>query len=56
MSPKELVQKWVDAFNGGNADNIAEFYAENAINHQVVDKPVAGKTSENRIYGLQASC
>ncbi len=34
MKPKELVEKWVAAFNHGNAEEIAEFYAEDAINHQ----------------------
>ncbi len=35
MKPKELVIKWVDAFNKGDANLIAEFYDVNAVNHQV---------------------
>lgn len=37
MSPKQLVSAWVDAFNQGNADKITEFYASDAINHQVAN-------------------
>jgi len=45
MRPRELVVAWVDAFNRGNADEMAAFYAEGAINHQVVRKPVEGRAA-----------
>lgn len=34
-SPREVVAAWVEAFNRASADELADFYAENAINHQV---------------------
>ena len=43
MKPKELIKKWVDVFNEGDADLITDFYAENAVNHQVANDPVKGK-------------
>lgn len=43
MTPKTLVRKWVDAFNKGNAEALAELYAENAVNHQITQEPVTGK-------------
>ena len=43
MKPKELIEKWVEVFNEGNADKIAEFYHSDAINHQVANKPIKGK-------------
>lgn len=43
MQPKEIVKNWVSAFNEGNADKIASFYAETAVNHQVANEPVEGK-------------
>lgn len=43
VNPKKVVELWVDAFNRGDADAIAGFYAENAINHQVAETPVEGK-------------
>ncbi|MEZ9526393.1 hypothetical protein AB4243_19715 [Enterovibrio norvegicus] len=42
MEPKQIVQKWVEAFNKGDADLITEFYSEGAINHQVANDPVVG--------------
>jgi hypothetical protein len=37
--------KWVGAFNRGDADEIADFYAENAVNYQIVQEPVRGRTA-----------
>ena len=45
MSPKEVVEKWVALFNEANADGIAQLYSENAINHQVAEAPVEGRTA-----------
>lgn len=43
MSPKKLVESWVNTFNKANAYELAEFYAEDAINFQVNNKPIEGK-------------
>lgn len=45
MQPKELVAAWVEAFNRADADALAELYAVDAINHQVVDDPVRGRAA-----------
>ncbi len=45
MKPKELIIQWVDAFNKGDADLTADFYADNAVNHQVANEPIEGKES-----------
>ena len=45
MRPKELIRKWVDAFNSGNANDIAELYHEDATNHQVANEPIVGKAA-----------
>ncbi|GAA6150982.1 nuclear transport factor 2 family protein [Pseudoteredinibacter isoporae] len=50
MRTKEVIQQWVDAFNEGNADKIAAFYAENAINHQVANEPVVGKAAIHKMF------
>lgn len=42
MRPKEVVKKWVEAFNEGDADKISEFYHADAINHQVANEPIEG--------------
>jgi len=55
MNPKELVQKWVDVFNKADAEAIAEFYAEEAINHQVAESPVQGKTAIKEMFKKEFS-
>lgn len=43
MTPKTLIKAWVATFNKGNATELAEFYHEDAINHQVTNEPIIGK-------------
>jgi|ERR1700685_4021733 limonene-1,2-epoxide hydrolase len=43
MTPRELVEAWVDAFNQRDADKLAAFYSEGATNHQVAESPVTGR-------------
>ncbi|MCA9735808.1 nuclear transport factor 2 family protein [candidate division KSB1 bacterium] len=50
MQPKELVKKWVEAFNLADSETITEFYAENAINHQVTQAPVEGKQAIKEMF------
>lgn len=50
MRPRELVQAWVDAFNRADADALAAFYAEDAVNHQVVYEPVRGRAAIRRMF------
>ena len=42
MSPVDVVRKWVEAFNAGDADALAAMYAPDAVNHQVTQDPVEG--------------
>ena len=50
MSPKEIIQRWVDLFNKGNANKIAELYHDDAINHQIANKPVEGKEAIKKMF------
>ncbi|SFF31362.1 nuclear transport factor 2 family protein [Sunxiuqinia elliptica] len=50
MKPKELVKKWVDIFNTGDTDQIAELYHDDAINHQVANEPIAGRDSIKEMF------
>jgi len=40
--PRQVVAAWVEAFNRGDADEVAAFYAADAVNHQVTQAPVEG--------------
>ena len=50
MRPKELIHRWVEVFNEANAEKIADFYHEDAINHQVTNAPVTGKTAIKKMF------
>jgi len=45
QSPKSVVRAWVDAFNRGDVDALAALYAEDAVNHQVMWEPLAGRAA-----------
>jgi limonene-1,2-epoxide hydrolase len=53
MMPKELVKAWVEAFNRGDADALAAFYAENAVNHQVAETPVEGRAAIHAMFARE---
>lgn len=55
MKPKELILKWVDAFNQADAAALAEFYTENAVNHQIVNAPVVGRDSIKQMFEQEFS-
>ena len=42
-SPRSVVSDWVAAFNRQDVQALAAMYAENAVNHQVAEAPVAGR-------------
>ena len=50
MKPKQVVQKWVDAFNAGDAEQIAEFYSQDATNFQVAEGEVQGKDKIKQMF------
>jgi len=50
MKPKELILKWVEVFNQGNAERISELYHEDAINYQVTHEPVVGKKAIREMF------
>lgn len=43
MSPRELVMKYVEAFNNVDIEKLKDLYADDAVNHQVITDPVKGK-------------
>ncbi len=50
MRPKELVAAWVEAFNRADAEALAGFYAEDAVNHQVAEAPVVGRAAIREMF------
>ncbi len=50
MTPKQIVIKWVEAFNNADIETLANFYSENAINHQVANEPIKGKEAIRKMF------
>ena len=50
MTPKQLLQKWIEAFNHADADRLANLYHDDAINHQVANEPVNGKEAIRKMF------
>lgn len=48
--PKNIVRAWVEAFNRADADEMAGFYHEEAVNHQVAEKPVEGRAAIRAMF------
>lgn len=50
LKPKEILEKWIDAFNNADINALTDLYADNAINHQVANKPVIGKQTIRQMF------
>ena len=50
MQPRQLVRAWVEAFNRADADALAAFYSEDAVNHQVAELPVQGRAAIRQMF------
>lgn len=48
--PRDVVLQWLDAFNRADTEALAALYADDAINHQVAEQPVAGKTAIREMF------
>jgi ketosteroid isomerase-like protein len=53
MRPKDVVKQWVDAFNRGDADAVAAFYHDDAINHQAAEAPVEGRAAIRNMFARE---
>jgi len=50
MDLRPFMLAWVDAFNRADADALAGFYADDAINHQVAESPVEGRDAIRQMF------
>lgn len=53
MEPKEVIKKWIEAFNNKDADELAELYAPGAVNHQVVTDPIIGREAIKQMFATE---
>lgn len=50
MSTKQIIEKWVAAFNNADVQTLESLYAANAINHQSPNEPVTGSNAIGRMF------
>ncbi len=50
MEPRELIRNWVSAFNRADSEAMAELYAKNAVNHQVIWEPLVGRGAIQEMF------
>jgi len=53
MQPKEVLLKWIKTFNEADSNALSEFYHDDAINHQVANEPVYGKTAIRKMFEME---
>lgn len=50
QAPREVVCRWVEAFNREDVEALASMYAEDAVNHQVAEAPVEGREAIRAMF------
>ncbi|WP_343520435.1 nuclear transport factor 2 family protein [Sphingomonas sp.] len=53
MTPAELLDRWIAAFNAGDADALAALYHDDAVNHQVANAPVEGRDAIRAMFAAE---
>lgn len=50
MTPKQVVEKWIEAFNAIDIEALSNLYHEDAINHQVMNDPLEGRAAIQEMF------
>ena len=50
MKPKDVLKKFVEAFNAQDVQALIALYDNNAVNHQVANEPVVGKVAIEKMF------
>ena len=49
-SPRQVLDRFIAAFNRADAEALAALYHEEAVNHQVAEEPVCGREAIRRMF------
>ena len=55
MTPRQVLEKWLVAFNQADTETISNLYADNATNHQVAYEPIVGKEAIRQMFATEFS-
>jgi limonene-1,2-epoxide hydrolase len=50
MSPKEVLIKFIDAFNNADVVLLSSLYSDDAINYQVAEQPIEGREAIQKMF------
>jgi hypothetical protein len=50
MTPRQVVEIWIERFNAADAAGLADLYHADAINHQVTQDPVEGREAIREMF------
>jgi limonene-1,2-epoxide hydrolase len=50
MTPKQIVELWIEKFNNADIEDLIELYSVDAVNHQVVTKPLKGRKEIKELF------
>ncbi|MDR4485070.1 MAG: nuclear transport factor 2 family protein [Nitrospirales bacterium] len=50
MKPSVIVRAWMEALNRADVEALANFYAEDAVNHHVANELVVGRAAIRRMF------
>lgn len=50
VKPREVLQRFIQAFNDADVEALANLYSQDAINHQVAEEPVQGREAIRRMF------
>lgn len=53
MTPAEVLDRWIAAFNAADPDALADLYHPDATNHQVVRAPVIGRDAIRTMFAAE---
>lgn len=53
MTPRAVVEAWVERFNAGDIEGMAALYRNDAVNHQVVQEPVSGREAIRAMFARE---
>ena len=53
MTLLAVLERWIAAFNGADADAFAALYHPDTVNHQVANDPVAGRDAIRAMFAKE---
>ena len=53
MTPADVLDRWIEAFNAADVDALAALYHADAVNHQVANDPVEGREAIRAMFARE---